>query len=287
MKRVTNPLAWTLLIGLVLLAGAARPVSAVTIGFPGTAPVPPTFGVPQGPPNPSIPGYNLYPFMLSQFIPPLPATPNPLPNVLFAENPLSFNLVMIAGFGPSGRIDPVVVAQTFQFFVVGDFWSVQTEVGYQPASSIFSPSDVVTLKGSAVHRIAPHPGEVAPGPTVPFNVVLNAGSAITLPPDFEVPGEALRKAARDANLPAGARFGFDARGAVHDPGPHEDVVLGILAGQIANPNNPFVGNELEFWVGGAVGLHTPEPATLLLWGTTAAGLGYLTRRRRRNPKTSI
>ncbi len=49
---------------------------------------------------------------------------------------------MIAGFGPSGRIDPVVVAQTFQFFVIGDFWSVDAQVAYQPASSIFSPSDV-------------------------------------------------------------------------------------------------------------------------------------------------
>jgi hypothetical protein len=283
MKRVFNPPAWILLIGLVWLAGTARPVSAVTIGFPGTAPVPPTFGVPQAPPNPNLPGYNLYPFMLSQFIPPLPATPNPLPNVLFAESPMQFNLVMVAGMGPSGQIDPVVVAQTFQFFVVGDFWSVETEVAYQPATSIFSPSDVVTLKGSAVHRIAPHPGETVPGSTVPFNVVLNAGTAITLPPDFDVRGDVLRRAVRDANLPAGARFGFDARGAVHDPGPHEDVIFGILAGQIANPNNPFVGNEFEFWLGGAAGLHTPEPATLLLWGSTATGLAYFARRRRKHP----
>ena len=280
MKRIPNLLASTILVGLVLLSGAAAPASAMTIGFPGTAPVPPTFGVPQGPPDPNLPGFNLYPFMLSQFIPPLPATPNPLPAVLFAENPLHFNLVFLAGFGRDGRVDPLVVAQTFQFFVIGDFWSVQTQVTYQPATSIFSPSDVVTLTGSAVHRIAPHSGEVAPGPAVPFNVVLNAGSVITLPADFGVPAEALRKAIRDANLPAGGRFGFDARGAVHDLGPHEDVILGLLGGQIANPNNPFVGNELEFWVGGAAGLHTPEPATLLLWGTSAAGLGYLARRRR-------
>jgi hypothetical protein len=281
MKRVTNLRVWSLLIGLVLLAGIASSASAVTIGFPGTAPVTPTFGVPQGPPNPNIPGYNLYPFMLSQFIPPLPATPNPLPAVLFAENLLSFNLVMIAGFGPSGRIDPVVVAQTFQFFVIGDFWSVDARVAYQPASSIFSPSDVVTLTGNAVHRIAPHAGEVAPGPALPFEVVLNAGSVITLPPRFQVPAGALRNAIRDANLPVGGRFGVDFALEIHDAGPHQDFVLGLLGGQIANPNNPFVGNELEFWLGGATGLHpTPEPATLALWGVTAGGLGFLARRRR-------
>ncbi len=285
MKRVTSLTAWTLLFGILLLAVAGSPASATTIGFPGTAPVPPTFGLPAGPPDPTQPGFNLYPFMLSQFIPPLPATPNPLPTGQFSESPLQFNLVMLAGFGPGGHIDPIVVPQTFQFFIAGDFWSVQTQLTYKPASSIFSPSDVVTMTGSAVHLIAPHAGEVAPGPTVPFNVVLNAGSVVTLPPDFDVPSAALRKAIRDANLPAGARFGFDVRGAVHDPGPHEDVIFGMLAGQIANPNNPFVGNEFEFWVGGVTGLHapTPEPGTILLLGSSLAGLGAAAwRRRQRN-----
>jgi hypothetical protein len=216
--------------------------------------------------------------MLSGLLPP---SPNPLPSGMFAESPLQFNLVMLAGFGPGGKTDPIVAAQTFNFFIIGDFWSVQAQFDYKPASSIFSPSDVVTMTADAVHRSAPHPGEFAPGPAVPSNVVLNAGSVITFPADFEVPGDALRKAIRDANLPAGARFGFDARRAVHDPGPHEDIVLGLLAGQIANPNNPFVGNEFEFWLGGVAGLHTPEPTTLLLWGTSAAGLGFLARRRRR------
>jgi MYXO-CTERM domain-containing protein len=41
--------------------------------------------------------------------------------------------------------------------------------------------------------------------------------------------------------------------------------------------------ELEFWVGGVAGLRssTPEPGVLLLWGTTALGLGVVARRRRR------
>jgi hypothetical protein len=40
--------------------------------------------------------------------------------------------------------------------------------------------------------------------------------------------------------------------------------------------------ELEFWVGGVAGLRspTPEPGVLLLWGTTALGLGVVARRRR-------
>jgi hypothetical protein len=279
MKRVTRLTTWVLLIGLALLAGAGSPASATVIGIPGNAPT----NLPAGPPNPTLPGYNLYPFMLNGFLPP---SPNPLPSGLFAESPLQFNLAMLAGFGPGGKTDPIVAAQMFNFFIIGDFWSVQAQFTYAPASSIFSPSDVVTMTGDAVHRIAPHPGEFAPGPAVLFNVVLNAGSVVTFPPDFNVPGDALRQAIRDANLPAGARFGFDFRSAIHNQGPDEDVIFAILAGQIANPNNPFVGNELEFWVGGVAGLHapTPEPATLLVWGTTAAGFGILARRRHKAKK---
>ena len=176
----------------------------------------------------------------------------------------------------------MVAAQTLMFFVAGDFWSVNAQLTYAPATSIFSPSDVVTLQGEVRHQIAPHAGETAPGPTLPFNVVLNAGSVLTLPPNLTVPGDALRQTIRDANLPAGARFGIDLGSALHPVGSHEDVMFAILAGQIASPNNPFVGNELEFWVGGVAGLHspTPEPATLLLWATTAAGVACRAWRRR-------
>jgi hypothetical protein len=276
MKRVTRLTTWILLIGSSLLVVPGSPASATVIGIPGNAPT----NLPAGPPNPNLPGYNLYPFMLDGFLPP---SPNPLPDGLFAESPLQFNLAMLAGFGPSGKTDPIVAPQTFNFFIIGDFWSVQAQFEYKPKSSILSPSDVVTMTGDAVHRIAPHAGEFAPGPAVPFKVVLNAGSVVTLPPDLNVPGDALRKAIRDANLPAGARFGADFRSAIHDAGPDEDVIFAILAGQISSPNNPFVGNELEFWVGGVAGLHapTPEPTTLLLWGTTAAGLGFIARRRRK------
>jgi hypothetical protein len=234
--------------------------------------------LPAGPPDPNLPGYNLYPFMLSAFLPP---SPNPLPSGTFAETPSQFNLVMLAGFGASGKVDPIVAAQTFNFFVIGDFWSVQAQFEYAPDTGIFHPSDVVTMQGDAVHRIALHPGEFAPGPAVPFNVTLNAGSTATLPPDLQVPPAALREAIKNANLPAGARFGLDVRAANHALGPHDDLVFGILAGQIASPNNPFVGNDLEFWVGGVGGLHaTPEPTTLALFGSTLAGLGLAAWRRR-------
>ncbi len=88
---------------------------------------------------------------------------------------------------------------------------------------------------------------------------------------------------QDAKLPDRARFGIDVRSANHALGPDDDTVFAILAGQIASPGNPFVGNELEFWVGGVAGLHapTPEPGVLLLWGTTALELGAVARRRRR------
>jgi hypothetical protein len=278
MKRVTGLTTRVLSIGMLLFALGGSPASATVIGIPGNAPT----NLPAGPPDPNLPGYNLYPFMLTDFLPP---SPNGLPSGLFAESPLQFNLAMLAGFGPSGRTPPVLVPQTFNFFIIGDFWSVQAQFAYQPKSSIFSPSDIVTMTGDAVHRIAPHPGEFAPGPAVLFNVVLNAGSVLTLPPGLNVPSGAVQQAIQNANLPAGARFGVDFESAIHDPGPHEDVIFAILAGEISNPNNPFVGNQLEFWVGGVAGLHaTPEPATLLLWGTTAVGLGFIAHRRRQRAR---
>ena len=221
--------------------------------------------------------------MLSQFIPPLPATPNPLPAVLFAENPLHFNLVFLAGFGRDGRVDPLVVAQTFQFFVISNFWWVQTQVTYQPATSIFSPSDVVTLTGRCR---APHCsplGHIAIRPAVPFNVVLNAGSVVALPADFGVPAEAL----------PGKRFGMPISlpAAVPDWTPAaqfmisdrvEDVILGLLGGQIADPNNPFVGNELELSGWGRRGAaHAGTCHPIALGHRVQLGSGYLERSPRR------
>jgi len=266
------------LVLISLLAAAVSPAAATVIGVPGNMPV----DLPRQPPSPELPGFNNYPFMLSNVI--AGPSPNPLPNGLFNETPLQFNLVLIAGVAQTGRVDPVVAPQLFNFFVIGDFWSVQTQLEYSPNTGLFHPSDVVTMTGDAVHRIAPHPGEFAPGPAIPFNVVLNAGSVVTLPSDFDVPRDTLRRAIRDANLPAGARFGLDVRGAVHDAGPDSDVVFGILAGQIASPNNPFVGNDLEFWLGGVGGVHapTPEPSTLWLTGSTLIAVGTTVLRRRRS-----
>jgi len=277
MRRFTGLAVVALLAALVLVIPA--PSGATVIGIPGNPPV----NLPAGPSDPNLPGFNLYPFILSSFISP---SPNPLPSGTFAESPTQFNLVLLAGFGPSGKIDPIVATQTFNFFVTGDYWSVQAQFQYAPDTGIFHPSDVVTMQGDAVHRIAPHPGEVAPGPTVPFNVTLNAGSTVTLPPDLQVPPDALRQAIKNGNLPAGARFGVDVRSVNHPFGPHDDLVFGLLAGQIASPNNPFVGNDLEFWIGGVGGLHTleptPEPTTFALLGSTLAGLGLAARRRRLN-----
>ena len=265
------------LVLISLLVAATSPVAATVIGVPGNMPT----NLPREPPSPDLPGFNNYPFMLSNVI--AGPSPNPLPNGLFNETPLRFNLVLIAGVAQTGRVDPVVAPQVFNFFIIGDFWSVQAQFEYSPNTGIFHPSDVVTMTGDAVHRIAPHPGEFAPGPAIPFNVVLNAGSAVTLPADFDIPGDALRQAIRDANLPVGGRFGLDVRGAVHEAGSDSDVVFGILGGQIANPNNPFVGNNLEFWLGGVGGVHapTPEPGTLLLTASTLIAVGTAARRWRR------
>ena len=170
MKRMVRVAIGALFVGAVWLAVGGIPASATVIGIPGNAPS----NLLAGPADPNLAGYNLYPFMLSGFLPP---SPNPLPTGLFAESPLQFNLALLAGFGAAGKVDPLVAPQTFNFFIIGDFWSVQAQFEYKPESTFLSPSDIVTMTGDAVHRIAPHAGEFAPGPAVPFNVVLNAGSA--------------------------------------------------------------------------------------------------------------
>ena len=274
MNQLGRPLR-VLVVAVALLALSPHPALAIGIGVPGNMPT----DLPQGPPDPNLPGYNLYPFSLATVIG--GPSSNPLPVGLFAESPLQFNLVLTAGLTATGRVDPVVAPQQFNFFIIGDYWSVQAQFDYAPNTGLLHPSDVVTMTGDAVHRIAPHAGEFAPGPALPFTVVLNGGSVFTLPPDLDIPPDVLRQRIRDANLPAGARFGADFRSATHELGPDQDVLFAILAGQIASPGNPFVGNDFEFWLGGVGALHapTPEPATLVLCSLTLAGVGVLARRR--------
>jgi len=118
MKRMGRVAIGALFVGAVWLAVGGIPASATVIGIPGNAPS----NLPAGPADPNLAGYNLYPFMLSGFLPP---SPNPLPTGPFAESPLQFNLALLAGFGAAGKVDPLVAPRTFNFFIIGDFWSVQ------------------------------------------------------------------------------------------------------------------------------------------------------------------
>jgi hypothetical protein len=91
-------------VALLVLSPHAAP--AIGIGLPGNMPT----DLPLGPPDPSLPGYNLYPFSLAAVIG--GPSPNPLPVGLFAESPLPFNLVLTAGLTASGRVDPVASSGT-------------------------------------------------------------------------------------------------------------------------------------------------------------------------------
>jgi hypothetical protein len=104
---------------------------------------------------------------------------------------------------------------------------------------------------------------------------------LTLPPDLDIPPAVLRERIRSANLPAGAPFGADFRSEDHALGPDKDVLFTLLAGQIASPGNPFVGNDFES--GGRRGTPRaePEPAALAPWTLTLAVVGALARCRPR------
>ena len=173
-------------IGLIF--GTANLACATTLTLFGPGESTTTTDLPTGPPDPAFTNSSLFDF--NDFFRPTFGgdSPNPLPRAAYKESELAFVLAMDGGFGPSGRVDPIVASQTFQFFIQGSFWSILGKLEFSPATTIFiRPNDVLTFSGDVVHLVAPHSGERAPGDAIPFNIELNGGKSLSvnrpIPPD--------------------------------------------------------------------------------------------------------
>lgn len=261
--------AW-LFVWLVGIVNSMSAWAVLTVDVPGSGSTPARFTIDASAPSPKFPDLTFYTLDLNTFFAsayPGQTSGNVLPQSTFAENELTFHLAMIG-------LNPIVASQTFRFDVTGNYWSVQVKLDFAAASSPIFDSDVLTLSGQAVHRVGPHPGEVAPGDAVPYRVELHGGRSLTLTEaGVPVTSEVLKDALGKLEIPSGGRYGLDTNAKVHPRGQHTDATLGVLFGKVATPNVPFVSNEIEYWGGGISAAHSvPAPVAGLC---LAAGLALL------------
>jgi len=274
MKRLSLARYVRVLVGVALLIlGAARAGAASITTF--GPPLPMTFGLTASPPG-TFEGFNAYRFNLSDYFPP---TPNALPQCVFTENEFNTNLVMIAGFGAAGLVDPILVDQTLEFDVTGEFWRHHLTLTLHPKSFIIFSSDSVGLKGFVQHLVAPHEGEVASGVEVMLEASIAGNAQVTPPPDFFLTGEQLRRELRRHNvdLPAEGRYGFDAKSKIHPHGPDEDTAIALLVGKAPGAN----AETFDWYVVGTAALHpVPEPSGFVLLGSGVIMIVLRVQRRR-------
>jgi hypothetical protein len=256
----------------VSVEGSSGAWAAIITSF--SPPLPMTFGLTVSPPG-TYPGYTAYRFSLSDYF---PGSPNPLPEGVFTENELSTNLVLIGGFGPSGMVDPINTDQTVEFSVGGDYWRHHLSLTLHAKSFPIFSADTVSLNGFVQHLVAPHEGEVAPGPEVKLMGSVAGNAAVTLPPDSFITADQFRRELQRHNitLPAQGRFGFDAKSEIHSNGPHEDTALALLVAQAPGSNA-----ETFDWyeVGTAASHPVPEPPGYMLLGTIVVNALIVRRKR--------
>jgi hypothetical protein len=218
-------------------------------------PLPMTFGLTASPPG-TFPGFTAYQFNLNDYF---PAGPNPLPQGVFTENEFSTNLVLIGGFGPAGPVDPIVVDQSLEFDVTGEFWRHHLTLTLHPKSFFIFSSDTVGLNGFVQHLVAPHEGEVAPGAEVNLVANVAGNAAVTPPPGSFLSSTQLRRELQrhGVDLPAEGRFGFDANSVIHPNGSDEDTAIALLVGHAPGVN----AETFDWYVAGTAASHpVPEPS---------------------------
>lgn len=272
MKR-HNIFSAILALGVTICTANLTWATTLTLFGPGSSTT--TSDLPPGPPDPAFTNSFLFDFNdVSRGIFGPQGSPNPLPRAAYKESELTFVLAMDGGFGPSGRVDPIVASQTFQFFIQGSFWSILGKLEFDPSNTIFAPNDVLTFSGDVVHRVAPHAGEFAPGDAIPFRIELNGGKSLSV-------NRPLPSGVTPPTLASDLRAGVDGNAKNHPGGNHDDVIFGAFIGQV-KPNLVF--NDFQSYQGELDGFHTPEPSTWMLFVVGFAVLIGL-RRKILNTKT--
>lgn len=259
---------------LVVCATAAQPSQAITIAiandpngiFEGTSTgINPANGHDTSEFNLQLAYQNLYGS----------PSPNALPQrSLWGETPTQMSL----GFSAQGDNVKVVSFQEFDFDVLGNYWTLDSKLTFNPSTAVFvDPNDHILWDGTLTHtgklstRDFPHEGDDLTGLPLKFSIDLSAGDKT------------------DA-LFGQLTHAFDFEIAQHPSVGHTDALLGIMQARVTSPSIFF--DEIEgSYTGLMVGFHldgrepvVPEPATVFLLGSGLAGILWS---RRRRPMASL
>ena len=190
-------------------------------------------------------------------------SPNALPQAKWGETPT----FLLFGFDARGDQVRVDTFQEFPFDVVGNYWTLNSKLTFDPSSAVIvDPNDHIKWDGTLTHtgkastNDFPHEGDDKSGPPLKFFVDVSAG------------------AKHDALIGQLAQAA-DANAADHPSVNHTDVVIGALQARVESPSIFF--DEIEgSYTGVLVGLHlddhepvVPEPATAVLLGSGLAAMG--------------
>ena len=271
MKKNFFPSLCSALIFLSVIGFFALPCFASIMMISGSSSPNATFDMTPLPSNPNLPGFTFSQTNLNTAYTNVFGgnSPNPLPNASWAESETTAVLLLDNG-------KTVDTFQDFKFHITGDYWNIETNINFNPATAIIvDPNDHVTLSGYIQHfgklstNNIPHFGDIAEGPKINYSVDVNAGD----------------KKERDAFGPAAAA-GQGAAAEHLDIG-HVDVEQSALFARVESKTFVFdVIDDISRWTGVVAATHidpfepsVPEPSTIFLFGAGMGGLLFMKKKR--------